>query len=100
MYDDAIKEAKGLTPHQTSSSGELYAVSLKAVSNKSEKQQQQIPLMEYAEINNSASQSPQHHNLPSGYDAINDNNTNVNTEVSNYISILTTKSSQLSKISR
>ena len=88
MYDDAIKEAKGSTPHQTSSSGELYAVSLKAVSNKSEKQQQQIPLMEYAEINNSASQSPQHHNLPSGYNVINDNNTNVNTEVSRDVEII------------
>ena len=57
-------------------------MSLKAVSNKSEKQQQQIPLMEYAEIDNSANQSPQHHNLPSGYDEINDDNINMNTGVS------------------
>ena len=57
-------------------------MSLKAVSNKSEKQQQQIPLMEYAEIDNSANQSPQHHNLPNGYDKINDDNINMNTGVS------------------
>ena len=88
MYGDGIKETKGSTPHHTSSSGELYAVSLKAVSNKSEKQQQQIPLMEYAEINNSASQSPRHHNLPSGYDVINDNNTNINTKVSRGVEII------------
>ena len=37
--------------------------------------------MEYAEIDNSANQSPQHLNLPSGYNVINDNNINVNTEL-------------------
>ena len=80
MYG-AIKEVKKSIPRQSSDNGELYAVSLNAVSNKSEKQQQQIPLIEYAEIDNSANQSPQHLNLPSGYNVINDNNINVNTEL-------------------
>ena len=62
---DQIKEHKESVPHQSSDSGEQYAVSLKAVSNKSEKQQQQLPLVEYAEIEN---KSPQHHNMPSGYE--------------------------------
>ena len=84
MYDD-VKEAKESIPHQSSDNGELYAVSLNAVSNKSEKQQQQIPLMEYAEIDNSANQSPQHHNLPSGYDVINDSNINTGVSVQNCV---------------
>ena len=60
-------------------------MSLKAVSNKTEKQQQQIPLVEYAEVDNSVNKSPQHHNLTSGYDEINENITNTGVSVQNCI---------------
>ena len=80
---DQIKEPKESIPHQSSDSGEQYAVSLKAVGNKSEKQQQQLPLVEYAEIDNSKNKSPQHQNLPSGYE-FSENITTANKEVSGH----------------
>ena len=84
---DQIKEPKESIPHQSSDSGEQYAVSLKAVGNKSEKQQQQLPLVEYAEIDNSKNKSPQHHNLPSGYE-FSENITTTNKEVSGLCSFV------------
>ena len=80
---DQIKEPKESIPHQSSDSGEQYAVSLKAVGNKSEKQQQQIPLVEYAEVDNSKSKSPQYHNFPSGYE-FSENIITTNKEVSGH----------------
>ena len=87
---DQIKEPKGSIPHQSSDSGEQYVVSLKAISNKTEKQQQPIPLVEYAEIDSSKNESPQHHNLPSGYE-FSENITTANKEVSGhtYVTITT-----------
>ena len=83
MYpvNDDIKKPKESVPHQTSASGQEYAVPLKTISNKSEKQQQQIPLVEYAEADNSWNKSLQQHNLTSTYDEVNDK-TKVSTEVS------------------
>ena len=57
-------------------------MSLKAVTNVPEKQQEQIPLVEYAELDYNKNKSPQHHNLTSGYDEINENSTNKDTGVS------------------
>ena len=76
-----IKKPKESVPYQTLASWQKYAVSLKAISNTSEKQQQQIPLVEYAEADNSWNKSPQQHNLTSTYDEVNDK-TKVSTEVS------------------
>ena len=82
---DQIKEPKESIPHQSSDSGEQYAVSLKAVGNKSEKQQQQqLPLVEYAEIDNNKNKSLQHQNLPSGYE-FSENITTANKEVSGHM---------------
>ena len=87
-YDQIKESSKQSIPHQSSDSGEQYAVSLKAVSNKTEKQQQQqIPLVEYAEVDNSVNKSPQHQNLPSGYDEINESNVTANKEVSGHITM-------------
>ena len=72
--NDDIKKPKESVPHQTSASGQEYAVPLKAISNKSEKQQQQIPLVEYAEADNNQNKSTQQHNLTSAYDEVNDKN--------------------------
>ena len=70
---DQIKEPKLSVPHQASASEEQYAVSLNAVNSAAEKQQQQqVPLVEYAEIDNNKNNSPQQYNLTSGYDEIND----------------------------
>ena len=85
---DQIKEPKQSVPHQTSASGEQYAVSLNAVNSAAEKQQQQqVPLVEYAEIDNNKNNSPQQYNLTSGYDEINDNKSTDRKEVSlcNYL---------------
>ena len=80
---DQIKEPKQSIPHQTSASGEQYAVSQNAVNSAAEKQrQQQVPLVEYAEIDNNKSSSPQQYNLTSRYDEINDNKTTDRKEVS------------------
>ena len=80
---DQIKKPKQSIPHQTSASGEQYAVSLNAVNSAAEKQQQQqVPLLEYAEIDNKRSSSPQQYSLTSGYDEINDNNSTDRKEVS------------------
>ena len=84
VYDD-IKEAKESIPHQTSASGQEYAVSLIAVNNISEKQQQQIPSVEYAKVGNSQNKNPQQYNQTSGYEEINKNNIKVNGEVSVYM---------------
>ena len=84
---DQIKEPKQSIPHQSSASGEQYAVSLNAVNSAAEKQQQQqqqVPLVEYAEIDNTKSSSPQQYNMTSGYDEINDNKTTDRKEVSLY----------------
>ena len=72
VYDD-VKEPKQSIPHQSSASGELYAVSLKAVSKTSE---QKVPLVEYAEVD-STSKSPQLHY----YDEIQENSNKANAEV-------------------
>ena len=57
-------------------------MSLKAVGNTSEKQQQQqIPLVEYATVDNNKNQNLQQHNLCSQYDEINDNNINTGVSV-------------------
>ena len=85
---DQIKEPKQSVPHQTSASGEQYAVSLNAINSAAEKQQQQqVPLVEYAEIDNNKNKSPQQYNLTSGYDEINDNKSTDRKEVSlrNYL---------------
>ena len=80
---DQIKEPKQSIPHQCSASGEQYAVSLNAVNSAAEKQQQQqVPLVEYAEIDNNKNKSPQKYNLTSGYDEINDNRNTDSKEVS------------------
>ena len=82
---DQIKEPKQSVPHQTSASGEQYAVSLNAVNSAAEKQQQQqqqVPLVEYAEIDNNKNNSPQQYNLNSGYDEINDDKSTDRKEVS------------------
>ena len=80
---DQIKKPKQSIPHQTSASGEQYDVSLNAVNSAAEKQQQQqVPLLEYAEIDNKRSSSPQQYSLTSGYDEINDNNSTDRKEVS------------------
>ena len=78
-----IKESKQSIPHQIAANGEEYAVSSKAVGDASEKQQQQ-PLVEYAEVDNSKNKSPQQHNVPSGYE-INENIIIANKEVSVHI---------------
>ena len=72
---DQIKEPKQSVPRQSSASEEQCAVSLNAVNSAAEKQQQQqqVPLVEYAEINNTKNRSPQQYNLSSGYDEINNN---------------------------
>ena len=87
-YHQIKESSKQSIPHQSSDSGEQYAVSLKVVSNKTEKQQQQIPLVEYAEVDNSVNKSPQHQNLPSGYDEINESNVTANKEVSGHAYVL------------
>ena len=75
-----IKEPKQSIPHQTLASGEQYAVSLNTVNSAAEKQQQQeVPLVEYAEIDNNKNKS---YNLTSGYDVINDNRNTDSKEVS------------------
>ena len=79
---DVIKEAKESGPHQTSASGQEYAVPLIAVNNTSEKQQQQVPSVEYAKVDNVQNKSPQQHNQTSGYDEINENKIQVNEKVS------------------
>ena len=71
---DQTKEPKQSVPHHTSASGEQYAVSFNAVNSAAEKQQQQqVPLLEYAEIDNNKNKSPQQYNVTSGYDVIKDN---------------------------
>ena len=69
-------------PHKSADNGELYTVSTKAVSNKAEKQQEQIPLVEYAEIDNNKKNQKVEHNVNNGYDEINENNIDNNTGVS------------------
>ena len=82
---DQIKEPQQSVPHHTSASGEQYAVSFNVVNSAAEKQQQQqVPLVEYAEIDNNKSKSPQQYNVTSGYDEINDNKTTDRKEVSLY----------------
>ena len=81
--DDQIKEPKPSAPHHTSASGEQYAVSFNAVNSVAEKQQQQqVPLEEYAEIDNNKNNSPQQYNVTSGYDMIKDNGNTDSKEVS------------------
>ena len=80
---DQIKEPKQSVPCQSSASEEQYAVSLNAVNSAAEKQQQQqVPLVEYAEIDNNKNNSPQQYNLTSGYDEINDDKSTDRKEVS------------------
>ena len=67
VYDD-IKKPKESVPHQTSASGQEYAIPLKAINNTSEKQQQQVPSVEYAKVGNNQNKSPQQHNQTSGYE--------------------------------
>ena len=69
-------------PRKSADNGELYAVSTKAVSNKAEKQQEQIPLVEYAEIDNNKKNQKVEHNVNNGYDEINENNIDNSTGVS------------------
>ena len=69
-------------PHKSANNGEMYAVSTKAVSNQAEKQQEQIPLVEYAEIDSNKKNKKAEHNLNNGYDEINENNIDNNTGVS------------------
>ena len=87
---DQIKEPKQFIPHQTSASGEQYAVSLNAVNNTAENQQKQAPLVEYAEIDNNKNKTPQQHNLTSGYDEINDNRNTDSKEVSLHVICIAT----------
>ena len=84
VYDD-IKKPKEPVPYQTSASGQEYAVPLIAVNNTSEKQQQQIPSVQYAKVGNSQNKSPQQHNQTNGYEEVNKNNIKVNEEVSVYM---------------
>ena len=80
---DQIKEPKQSVPHQSLASEEQYATSLNAVNSAAEKQQhQQVPLVEYAEINNTKNRSPQQYNLSSGYDEINNDKSTDRKEVS------------------
>ena len=72
MYDD-VKEPEQSIPHQSSASGELYAVSLKAARETSE---QKVPLVEYAELDNT-NKNPQSHY----YSEINENSNKANVEV-------------------
>ena len=76
------KEPKQSTPHQSSPSGEQYAVSLNAVNNTAENQQQQVPTVEYAEIDNNKNKTPQQYNLTNGYDELNGNRNTDSKEVS------------------
>jgi len=69
-------------PHESADNGELYAMSKKAFSNKAEKQQEQIPLVEYAEIDNIKKNHKVEHNVNYGYDEINKCNIDNNTGVS------------------
>ena len=71
-----------MIPHTSANNGELYAVSTKAVSNKPEKQQEQIPLVEYAEIDNNKKIQKVENNVTNVYDEINENNIDNNTGVS------------------
>ena len=80
---DQIKEPQQSIPHHTSASGEQHAVSFNAVNSAAEKQQQQqIPLVEYAEIDNNKNNSPQQYNVTDGYDEIKDNGNTDSKEVS------------------
>ena len=71
-----------MVPHTSANNGELYAVSTKVVSNKPEKQQEQIPLVEYAEIDNNKKNQNVKNNMTNVYDEINENNIDNNTGVS------------------
>lgn len=75
MYDHLSKPQESV-PHYAD------AVSFKTFTNTSEKQQQHIPLVEYAEVDYSMNKSPQQVNLTNGYDEINESKIEVNTEVS------------------
>ena len=79
-----IKEPKQSIPHQSSANEEQYAVSLKAVNNTSEKQQQQqVPLVEYAEIDHTTqNKNQQLHSSPRRYDEISENKIATDEEVS------------------
>ena len=79
---DQIKEPKQSIPHQTSASGEQYAVSFNAVNYAAESQQKQAPLVEYAEIDNNKNKTPQQYNLTSEYDELNGNRNTDSKEVS------------------
>ena len=72
VYDD-VKEPEQSIPHQSSASGELYAVSLKAVGKTSE---QKVPLVEYAEVNSTSKNQQLHY-----YDEIKENSNKANVEV-------------------
>ena len=76
VYDTMPKES---IPRRASASSELSAVSLKIASKTSECQQQQIQL---DEIDADNKESPEQYNLTTGFDEINENNSNINTEVS------------------
>ena len=71
--------SKESIPRRASASSELSAVSLKIASKTSECQQQQIPL---DEMDTDKKESPEQYNLTIGFDEINENNSNTNTEVS------------------
>ena len=66
-------------PHHSSANGELCAVSLKAANITSDNQPQQIPS---AEIDTDEKESLRQYNMTTGSDEINENNNEVNDEVS------------------
>ena len=80
---DQIRKPQQSIPHHTSASEEQYAVSFNVVNSAAEKQrQQQVPLVEYAEIDNNKNKSPQQYNVTSGYDEIKENRNTDSEEVS------------------
>ena len=80
---DQIKEPKQSVPHHTSASGEQYDMSFNVVNSAAEKQQQQeVPLVEYTEIDNTKNKIPQQYNVTSGCDVIKDNGNTDSEEVS------------------
>ena len=82
------KEPKQSIPHQSSASGEQYAVSFNAVNYAAESQQKQAPLVEYAEIDNNNNKTPQQYNLISGYDELNVNRNTDSKEVSLHVTYI------------
>ena len=77
-----VTMSKESIPRRASASSELSAISLKIASKTSECQQQQIPL---DEMDADKKESPEQYNLTIGFDEIppvNENNSNINTEVS------------------